>query len=139
MPGKHLLHLGRLGTAHRLADLRQKDAQTPQESGDRGIDTLANAYRPDVGEEDIDNNISEQNANHAVPGNRHIERRPRALDHTKKEGESDLEPSVGNAWAAGCDPPRNKRAEEYDGHQSADGGDKGNQINDRRDARQRPR
>src|SRR5208283_1997541 len=71
--GKHLLRLGRLGTAHRLADLRQKAAQAPQESGDRGIDMLSDAYRPDVGEQDKDNNIAEQNANHAVPGRCHVE------------------------------------------------------------------
>ena len=41
--------------------------------GDRGIDALSDAHRPDVGEQDIDDDIAEQNADHPVPGCRQIE------------------------------------------------------------------
>ena len=53
----------------------------------------------------------------------------------KKEGEGDLEPGIGNAWAASRDPRRHERAEEHNDHQSADGGGHGrDQIDDRCDA-----
>jgi len=66
-------------------------------------------HRPKIRKQEIDDQISEQDADDAVPRDGHVECRRAALNGAKEKGKGDLKAGIGDPGAAGGDPSRYQR------------------------------